>query len=169
MKLEEAIRIAIRYESQILSLYRTLTDSTQDPTGKRVATVLAKEEQEHLDYLKDKLKEWQESGRVTPTQLRSALPSGEIIRKSIEKMQPVANEHALDQELEALNQALEVEKETSSFYRQVVSERDPEGQALFGPFVEIEEGHQAIVQAEIDHIRGLGFWLDFQEFDLESG
>lgn len=24
-------------------------------------------------------------------------------------------------------------------------------------------------KAELDNLRGLGFWLDFQEFDLESG
>jgi hypothetical protein len=34
--------------------------------------------------------------------------------------------------------------------------------------VEIEAGHEAIVQAEIDALNGLGFWFDFTEFRLES-
>jgi len=36
-------------------------------------------------------------------------------------------------------------------------------------FVEIEEGHRAIVQAEIDCVSGLGFWFDTAEFKLEAG
>ena len=36
-------------------------------------------------------------------------------------------------------------------------------------FLGIEQGHQAIVQAEIDALSGLGFWFDFQEFNLEAG
>ena len=39
----------------------------------------------------------------------------------------------------------------------------------FGRFLEIEQGHQAIVRAEIDALTGMGFWFDFQEFDLEAG
>ena len=44
-----------------------------------------------------------------------------------------------------------------------------EAQALFQRFVEIEQGHQAIVRAEIDSVSGLGFWFDMQEFNLEAG
>jgi hypothetical protein len=40
---------------------------------------------------------------------------------------------------------------------------------LFQRFVEIEQGHLAIVQAEIDSVSGLGFWFDMREFDLETG
>jgi hypothetical protein len=44
---------------------------------------------------------------------------------------------------------------------------DSEGQQLFERFVEIEEGHKAIVQAEIDCLSGSGFWFDTPEFSLE--
>ena len=40
---------------------------------------------------------------------------------------------------------------------------------LFERFVAIEEGHQAIVQAEIDCVSGSGFWFDTSEINLEMG
>ena len=42
-----------------------------------------------------------------------------------------------------------------------------EGKQLFKPFLAIEEGHIAIVQAELDYLSHTGYWFDFQEFDLE--
>ena len=51
----------------------------------------------------------------------------------------------------------------------MVRELPVEGQNLFSRFLEIEEGHGAIVQAEIDNVKRLGFWFDLKEFDLEAG
>jgi rubrerythrin len=73
------------------------------------------------------------------------------------------------QELEFLRQALEAEVETSAYYERMVAELDADGRKLFAHFLEIELGHKAIVQAEIDALTGLGFWFDFQEFNLEAG
>jgi peptide deformylase len=39
---------------------------------------------------------------------------------------------------------------------------------MFARFLEIEEGHARIVQAEIDTLTGMGFWFDVQEFRLEA-
>jgi hypothetical protein len=43
-----------------------------------------------------------------------------------------------------------------------------DGRRLFERFVEIEEGHVAIVQAEMDLVSGTGFWFDTAEFSLEK-
>jgi hypothetical protein len=51
----------------------------------------------------------------------------------------------------------------------MVRELPPEGQSLFSRFLEIEDGHGAIVQAEIDNVKQMGFWFDLKEFDLEAG
>jgi hypothetical protein len=51
----------------------------------------------------------------------------------------------------------------------MVGELPAEGQSLFARFLEIEEGHMAVVQAEIDNVNQLGFWFDLKEFDLEAG
>ena len=66
-----------------------------------------------------------------------------------------------------LGKALDSEVKTSAFYKDMVRTLDGEGQTLFKRFVEIEDGHTAIVQAEIDTVSNLGFWFDTPEFRLE--
>lgn len=169
MDLELALQTAIQYETRIRDLYRKVSLSCKDQTGTKVLRILADEEQQHLDYLNARLEEWTRTGKVTPQRLDSAVPDRRTLEDARARTEgqvscaDPAGEEAL------LRQALEVEKETSGFYRGLLHELDAEGQALFDPFVEIEEGHVAIVQAEIDNLRGLGYWFDFQEFDLESG
>jgi rubrerythrin len=68
-----------------------------------------------------------------------------------------------------LQKALLAEIETANFYQRMVKELPADHQPLFKRFLEIEEGHQLIVQTEIDQLSGFGFWFDFQEFDLEAG
>ena len=71
-------------------------------------------------------------------------------------------------ELDMLKKALALEIEATRFFQQMVSELKDEEQKLFARFVEIEAGHEAIVQAEIDALSGLGFWFDYPEFKLEG-
>ncbi len=66
-----------------------------------------------------------------------------------------------------LNRALEVEKETSAFYTRMSQELPRQQSSLFERFLEIEKGHLAIVEAEIDSLNGSGYWFGFQEFNLE--
>ena len=65
-----------------------------------------------------------------------------------------------------LEKAIEVERETSNFYKKMVDETGEEGKAFFSRFVEIEEGHLAIVQAELESLQGNGFGFDMPEFKL---
>ena len=71
-------------------------------------------------------------------------------------------------EMELLRRALEAERRTSGFYKKMVAELPPEGQKLFERFVEIEEGHLDIVQAEIDSLNGTGAWFHALEVNLEG-
>lgn len=169
MDLEQAIKTAIGYEARVLDVYLKSEGRTEDPVGKKVLGILAREEREHLDYLKERLEEWTGTGKVTAARLKSALPSREQIEESQKRLESQAPAGDTTAEQEVLTRALEMEQETSSFYKEMVHLLDREGQALFEPFVEIEEGHLMIVQAELDNLRGLGYWLDFQEFDLEAG
>jgi rubrerythrin len=74
-----------------------------------------------------------------------------------------------ESEISLLRRALDLEVETSSFYRKLANELPAEDRVLFEHFVKIEEGHIAIVQAEIDYINKMGFWFDVPEFRLEAG
>lgn len=73
-----------------------------------------------------------------------------------------------DSEQKILRQALAAELETSAFYRRMVEEVEADGRPLFKRFMEIENGHVAIVEAEIDSVSGLGFWFGHKEFDMDG-
>jgi len=169
-EMEKAIKDAINYESRVRNVYREAETQAADPVGKRVLKVLADEEQHHLDYLQHKLKEWHSTGKVTAGGLKTAVPSKEIIEKEMTKLKDKISGAVSpsDAELQMLKKALQVEIETSEFYKRMVRELPEEGQQFFAHFVEIEEGHRAIVQAEIDYLTGSGYWFDFREIDLES-
>ncbi|NIO29569.1 MAG: hypothetical protein GTO29_13560 [Candidatus Latescibacteria bacterium] len=170
MNLDEAIRTALDYEGRVHRTYQEAMEKATSEPGKRVFKALCDEEMGHIKYLRERLDEWQQTGRINVKQLGTAVPSREAISQSVEKLQGTvsgdeSSKH--DTELEMLKRALDVETETSSFYKEMVRTLDADGQKMFARFVEIEEGHQAIVQAEIDCLSGSGFWFDTQEFSLE--
>jgi rubrerythrin len=169
MNIEQAIETAIQYETRVRDIYRLGSKGCNDETGSGILGVLADEEQQHLDYLSEKLTEWKQTGRVTPAAVKTIFPSRQDITESLKKLESRVSGADCTNDAELLKQALKAELETSNFYKQMVSELDEQGQALFEPFVEIEDGHLTIVQAELDNLMGLGYWFDYKEFDLEAG
>ncbi|MBM3324375.1 MAG: hypothetical protein FJY66_01770 [Calditrichaeota bacterium] len=168
MTIAEAIKTALAYETRVWTLYADAIRNATDKTGKRVFGVLASEEQYHLGYLKTRLDEWEKTGKITVEKLRTILPSREVIFREYERLKGHMTSSPPKRELDLLNRAREVEMETSNFYKRMVSELSDEGQRMFAEFVEIEEGHLALVQAEIDALSGVGFWFDMPEFNLEA-
>lgn len=169
MELDEAIRTALQYEHRVLAVYREAAEATGGPVGRDVFEALADEEQGHVDYLEAKLEQWRQTGRVTPGELKTVLPSEDAVAEGVSKLQQNPTAGAQDVELELLKQALEAETETSAFYERMVDELDADGKALFEPFLTIERAHRALVQAEIDALTGTGFWFDVAEFRLDAG
>jgi rubrerythrin len=171
MTVEEAIRTAIAFEKKVLAAYLAAAKRAEDPVAQRVFTTLANEEQGHVNYLESRLAEWHKDGRLSGERLETVLPAAERIRSGLQRLrsQVRRRQGSYAGELDSLRQALAAEDETSTFYRQMVRELPSEGQALFARFLEIEDGHAAVVQAEIDSVTQMGFWFDLKEFDLESG
>jgi rubrerythrin len=169
MKIEEAVKTAIEYENRVCDVYAEAVRNAPNDTARRIFTTLSDEEKGHVDFLEHCLATWSEKGVVSAEGLTTAIPSRETISKGVKMLEKkLGGTPARAAEVEMLQRALEVEVETSAFYAKMVDVLPPEGRALFERFVEIEEGHKTIVQAEIDSVSGLGFWFDFQEFDLET-
>jgi len=101
--------------------------------------------------------------------VESAVPSRTAIAEGIKNLKTKVAVQSRENEIQLLKRALQVEVETSDFYKRMVAELPAEGRDLFERFVQIEEGHKAIVQAELDSVSGSGFWFDFAEFNLEAG
>lgn len=168
MTIEEAIKMSIEFEAQVRDFYRNAAEGATDTVGKHIFRVLGDEEQQHLDYLQSKLDEWKKTNRVTAEGLDTAIPSRERIRDVVRKLEARMADGDRGGELQMLTKAIDVEVKTSNFYKKMVEELPSEGQRLFTRFVEIEEGHLAIVQAELDYLGRTGYWFDFREFDMEG-
>jgi rubrerythrin len=170
MTLEQAIKTALEFENKVKSAYLEAEQKAKDPVGSKVFGQLAKEEDGHVAYLESRLEEWRKGGQVTVERLDTIVPDRERIKQGVSRLakelKGKKGDHAA--EVQLLQRALSMEQETSAYYRRMVSELSGEGQKLFARFVEIEEGHVAIVQAELDSVTGLGFWFDMQEFRLEA-
>ncbi len=170
MKLDDAIKTALEYETGVHKIYLDAVNEATDETARRIFRVLCQEEAEHLTYLEERLSEWEKSGKIDVKTLGTLIPGKESIDKSLKDLQKSVKPQSTKQilELELLKKALEAEIKTSNFYKEMVRTLDGEGQKLFKRFVEIEEGHEAIVQAQINTVSNWGFWFDTPEFRLEN-
>jgi rubrerythrin len=172
MELDQAIRTAIEYEAGVHRTYQEAMQRATNEKGKRFFTVLRDEEMSHLKYLRERLEEWGRTGRIQVESLGTTVPSPEAIDHGLQEIRNKLAPGAVGKgshmtELDLLRKAQAVEAETSNFYREMVRTLDGDGRRLFERFVQIEEGHQAIVQAQIDSVNGMGVWFDTVELALE--
>ena len=168
MTIEEAIKTAIQYEKRVVQVYEEAARESGDETARKIYAAFVKEEEQHVVYLVERLNEWKATGKVTAASLGTVVPSRERIEAGVRTLQDRVKRTAPESETRLLKRALDIEIETSGFYLRVVRELPPEGRALFERFVEIEQGHQAIVQAEMNALAGNGYWFDVPEITMEG-
>lgn len=167
MSVKEAIETAMDVESKIRDLYLQAYDSCQDSAGKQFFAMLRDDEQYHHDYLSERLKEIEQSGAMQYPEVKAAVPSAADIEACLsdaQKSMAVEDRGVMQQ---ILSNALKVEARTSEFYKKMAAESDGRAQKMFARFLEIEDGHIAAVQAELDFIMNTGYWFNIKEFDME--
>ena len=170
LSVREALEIAIEFERKVRDCYARGAQTIKDTAGSKVFTVLAREEQSHVDYLEKHLAEWSATGALAPTKLTSILPTPEWVRAAEAKHRGTAGMRRIAEqnELELLKTAVQLEQDAATFYHDLVRRLPPTYRALFEQFLTIEDGHLIIVQAELDAVEGWGYWFDVQEFALEA-
>ncbi len=173
MQLREALETALAFEHKIRDLYTESARKARDSQGQKVFATLAREEQLHVEHLQGLLDQYLETGRVAVSELKSILPPPAWLAEEADKLAEAAkaaktSPDAFKTELELLKDALEVERQASSMYGRLVAGLPAEVQPVFSRFLEIENGHVSLVQAEIDALVGHGHWFDFMEFSLEQ-
>jgi rubrerythrin len=167
MNLETALTSALEFENRIRDLYLEAVSRTDDPAGKKIFQTLADDEQRHVDYLESRLGEWQRQGEITAATLESVVPDRALIRKEAAALQSKIGQDTRGLKQQMLARALEMEIETSRFYRGLIDQVSARHRAMFARFLEIEENHIETVQFELDHLSRTGFWFGFEEFDME--
>ncbi len=169
MNVEEAIVTALQHETKVRDHYLWAAAEAGDPKGKSFFEILAREEQGHMDYLESRLAQWKAEARVTAEPLKTVIPSADFLAQGAKMLQESKQGRDYSDDYKRLFTALKLEEEVSVFYKGLVETlTDPVAKTMFQRFLEIEDGHTAIVQAEVDVLTRTGYFYDFQEFNLEE-
>jgi rubrerythrin len=167
MNVEEALKTAIEYETELRDIYIEAAEAEDDDKGRKFFQSMGKDEQGHLDYLNDRLKQWRETGKISAEKLKSALPSREEIERQTAGVRSLAEKESRGLKSQMLSKALKMENKTSDFYRKMVDQMPAEAQQMFARFLEIENNHIRTIEFELDYIGRTGYWFDVKEFDME--
>lgn len=169
MTLEEAIVTSLDFEKRVRDYYFHAAQKTDDPRGKEVFMALSDEEQSHVDYLQSRLDQWRTTGKISVPVLATTLPQASWLKEGKLKMNAVAFDRDYSTEVALLRDSAKLEDDITELYKKLVNELPEEHAKMFKRFLEIEDGHTGIVEAEIDALQKDGFWFSLREFDLEAG
>ncbi|PKL08442.1 MAG: hypothetical protein CVV51_08875 [Spirochaetae bacterium HGW-Spirochaetae-7] len=166
MTLKEALEEALDYETRIADLYRVAAADSTAPEAKAFFDFLAADEGRHVAFIEAAIADAGKGLRPDASLVKNSLPSD--IPASVAKAKAAFRSSPDGGQLAALENALRAEVETSAFYRRLVASLPESETAAFRKLQEIEDGHTAIVKAELDSVSGSGFWFDIRVFDMED-
>jgi rubrerythrin len=149
MKMEEAIKIAIQTEKDVMDFYLKAASLTNNERGKKVFEQLAKEEREHAEHF---FKIYTGTDLGSFEDFISQPPSsGHAMLKMLEK--------ALDEnvhERKAMELAMQEEEDLVKSLRMTAGRIvDPGVRAVFERMAQETENHYAIIESEYAHMMGM--------------
>ncbi len=170
MTVEEALVSALEYERKVRDHYRAAADRARDERAVAFFRLMAGEEDRHVAYLEHLLETWRSDRTVADLRITSAAPRASWVKEGLRKIGKtskagVHRAYGVDH----LEAALRLEQEVSDHYRELVKRvSDRAARAVFRRFLEIEDGHTALVRAELDYVTGTGHFFGIREFTLEG-
>ena len=159
---------ALKYEEKIRDLYLSAVDIVDDERGKTLFKALADDEQSHIDFLNYSLDTLKADGIIEVARLETPIPSQEQIRSQVETMKAKIPEKMLGDVKRVLNSALQMEIETSAYYKDASEKTEGKIKEILEKFVEIEDRHVEVVQIELDYASKSGHWFNFMEVSMET-
>ncbi|MGB5105760.1 MAG: ferritin family protein [Candidatus Zixiibacteriota bacterium] len=160
--LAEALQQAAMAEREGHSFYIMAAHNTQDPKGKVVFETLAREEMDHLHFLKEHYDAVIATGKLSPSaHLGARIDLGinsPIFTSAIKSR--IREAHF---EMTALAVGIQLERDATAFYQKHASEaQDPQTRKLFSELAAWESGHyQALLKQQeelkTDYWSGAGF------------
>ncbi|MDX9957776.1 MAG: hypothetical protein AB7T74_04725 [Clostridia bacterium] len=167
MKVEEVFGQALEYETRIRDQYAVAAKEAKAPEARAFYEALGKDEDSHVAYINHKLDQWQSTGAMDAKGLSTIVPDQATVNKAVDKAKASFSAGPEGGHMAALENALRAEEETSAFYRSMVEKLPAGARDVFARLLEIEEGHTAIVRAELDLVGNTGHWFDIREFGME--
>jgi len=178
---EEILRTAIATEWEGFAFYNALSKRTKSREGREVFDKLAKDEVEHVRVLEQvscaykdgcilmTYEDALESIECDTTNIAEAEEEARACKETAPVFKRGVKRAESANDLEALRIGVESERSAIEFYRSAgKGATTDEAKALFRQLVEIEEGHEALLQAEYDYYSANGFYMDAREFSLEG-
>jgi len=163
-----ALGKAIGSEKVGIESYLKFARQTANSSGKDMFIRLAQDEFEHMNALEKELDRLQEGKPCIRIRIRHS-DIEEIVPQLSSPQAKVQSGAGTTDDLTALNIALDLERRAIGFYKKEQGlSQDAAVKALYGRLAEMEEAHYNLIQAEMDHIKDIGFWFGVQEFTLEG-
>ncbi len=169
MTIEDALASALEFEIRVREHYERAAARAPEGEASDFFRLMAEEEQGHVAYLEDRLARCRAGQALGPADLTTAVPRAEWLAEGLRRLESAERGGERAYGVEHLETALRLEQEASEHYRRLVAAvEDPEARALFRRFLEIEDGHTAVVQAQLDYATGTGHFFGIREFTLDG-
>jgi len=162
----EAIKMAMQLEEEGYAFFKEAAEKTDNKLGKEMFESLAAAEMKHKETFRKMFDSMSntEGWRTVATELRSTTKVP-VFSEAKGRMKAEREPG----ELEALRQAMEIERKAIDFFNDVKSRAtDETAKEIFDKIRQEEEFHHALLQAQYDSVTGSGFWLDTAEFRMDG-
>lgn len=162
----EAIRTAIQMEKEGYAFFHQAAEKTNNKLGKEMFERLAAEEIAHMETFRkmfDSMSDT-EDWRAVASELKS-VTTPPLFSEAKNKMKAERDPG----EVEALRQAMEIERKAIEFFNEAKSKANDEtAKEIFEKIRQEEEYHHALLQAQYDSVTNSGYWLDVAEFRMDG-
>ena len=160
----KVIETAIKMETDAMKFYEEAARKTSHPFGKKMFEGFIKDEARHLQMLEDILKGFS----LTTAKVK---PSDGIKTVFSElKDQMMARVKASQDELSAVNIALDFESAGYEFYKKAAQETtDVKEKELLSRLAEEEKEHSSILQNTYSFLKDTGDWFMWEEHGILEG
>lgn len=159
-----AIEISIKMETDAIAYYSEAAARTEHPVGKKMFLSIIEDEKRHLKMLEDIFK-----GLDIKIQDVSPL---ENVRTVFEKHRDEMSERvpATTNEMEALKEAMNMEKEGIEFYTKAAKEaKTDKEKALFERLAQEEKQHYQVFANTHFFMSDTGSWFMWEEHSIVDG
>ncbi|MFH1125505.1 MAG: ferritin family protein [Candidatus Altiarchaeota archaeon] len=159
-KLLNIIKIAVYLEKRDIEYYRKAAEKTRNPNGKKVFNYLADEGENQLVSLKKHLASAEGKDTWLSDEKTISRSKCRIKRKKPEGILPKKVKTDAD-DLEALRQAVEIEKKSIRFYEDLACEtKDKKALKVLNYMIESENEHLKELEIQYAFLKSEGFWYD---------
>jgi rubrerythrin len=137
----DILKEAILLEQRGRAFYSNIATQTQSDAVKRIFTMIADEEEQHIRFLSDQYRHYQKHNFFMDVTLQAGIAPDEVARKvlSDEMMTQIS---AASFEAAAISAAMDFEAKAVELYSsRAASAADPHEKELYGMLAEWERGH----------------------------